>query len=205
MPKDNTRLKQSNFEAIRDHIFDRFHKTGEQVKNDLPNVLRTAIKTKAWLHFNDLEGKPFKNIVDWLQCTYPNGTSMGQGRNVITYEEALKLTEGHSDVHKALATHVPRRDVGRPKKGNAASTQHFDMHSRTNTKTGLSLRMSRDFPAFYNDYLNGKYKTITAAAIAAKLIKDDGNIRRAKSAFRKMTEKEKKEFVAWMKTDDAKK
>jgi hypothetical protein len=34
--------------------------------------------------------------------------------------------------------------------------------------------------------MRGDYKSITAAAIAAGLIKDDGNMRRTKSAYRKI-------------------
>src|SRR5436190_21665748 len=84
MAKNNHKPTTANYEAIRNHIFDRIHKTGEEIKNDLPNVLRAAIKAEAWKHFRDAEGKPFKNLVDWLHNTFPNGAGMGQGKNAIT-------------------------------------------------------------------------------------------------------------------------
>ena len=32
-------------------------KAGEQIKNDFPNILRTAIETEAWKHFSDAFGR----------------------------------------------------------------------------------------------------------------------------------------------------
>ncbi len=42
-----SKLTAANYQAIRDHIFDRLHKTGHDIKNDFPNVLRAAIETEA--------------------------------------------------------------------------------------------------------------------------------------------------------------
>ncbi len=105
------KLTQANYNAIRDHLFDRIHKTGEQVKNDFPNILRTAIKNEAWKHFSDAEGKPFKNLAEWLLSAYPNGTGMGHGKHAISYDEALKLTEAVSDVHGALEHDSPSKRI----------------------------------------------------------------------------------------------
>src|SRR5438309_2006676 len=57
--KRKQHLTQANYNAIRDHLFDRIHTTGEQVKNDFPNILRAAIETEAWKHFTNGDGKPF--------------------------------------------------------------------------------------------------------------------------------------------------
>jgi len=82
-----------------------------QVKNDFPNILRAAIETEAWKHFTDAEGKPFKTLVEWLHSTYPNGASMGQGKHAISYDEALKLTEAVSDVHRVLEHDSPSKHI----------------------------------------------------------------------------------------------
>src|SRR5947208_16740221 len=100
---------RQNNDALRDDLYDRLHKTGEQVKNDFPNLLRAAIETEAWKHFTDAEGKPFKNLVEWLHYTYPNGASLGQGKHAINYGEALKLTEAVSDVHRMLQHDSPSK------------------------------------------------------------------------------------------------
>lgn len=200
------KLSQKNYNAIRDHIFDRIHKTGEQVKNDFPNLLRTAIETEAWKHFSDNEGKPFGNLVQWLEYTFPNGASMGVGRHALTYEEALKLTEGVEDVHRVLAKNAPVDHGGRPKKNAQETSVSTPKFSRGSSKAAnvLSVRLAQDKPKYYDGYLRGDYRTITAAAMAAGLLKDDLNLRRAKSAFRKMTETERAEFLKWMKTGDVK-
>ena len=207
---DSKKLTQANFEAIRNHIFDRIHKSGEEIKNDLPNLLRTAIQTKAWSHFADADGKRFTNLVDWLHNTFPNGASMGQGKNAITYAEAMTLTEGHPDVHRALARNAPNNGRGGDRKSGSVATNQkssttFDRNGRTGTKAVLTARLAQEKPDFYNAYLRGEYRTITAAATAAGIIRNKTgiNLRRAKSAFRKMIDAERKQFREWLKTDEA--
>ncbi len=101
------RPTRSNFDAIRDHLFDRIHKSGEEVKNNFANILRTAIETEAWTHFTDAEGKPFRNLVEWLHGTYPHGASMGQGKHALNYDDVLQLTEAAADVHRVLKGESP--------------------------------------------------------------------------------------------------
>lgn len=201
------KLTRANYEAMRNHLFDRIHKNGEQLKNDFPNKLRTAIAAEAWKQFVDSEGKPFANLVDWLHYTFPNGVSMGQGKHSISYEEALKLTEGAPDVNRVLKEHAPRDKGGRPSNGSSktpATTPRFSRDSH-GSATVLSVRLAQEKPKFYDAYLRGDYKSITAAATAAGILKDDLNLRRAKSAFRMMTPEQRKEFLDWMKTNGAKK
>jgi hypothetical protein len=193
-------LKRANYDAIRDHLFDRIHKTGEQIKNDFPNVLRTAIKEQAWKQFARADGTPFDNLVDWLHYQFPNGTSLGQGQHAITYEDALQLTEVAPDVHRVLAEKAPKvqSQGGRPSK-NAASTQRLlERHNNGHSKAVLSVRLAQEHPKFYDAFMRGDYKSVTAAAVAAGLLKDDVRMRRAKSAYRTMTAPERKEFREWM-------
>lgn len=194
MAKKN--LTTPNYAAIRDHIFDRIHKTGEQVKIHLPNLLRSAIESEAWKHFRDAEGKPFENLVDWLHSTYPNGVSMGQGKHAISYDEALKLTEAASDVHRILERDTPSKQV-REKNANSAPPRRY--------KPSLYVRVEQEDPETYQQYLFGKIRNITAAAKAAGIVKarPRQNLARAKSAFGKMTAVERAEFLQWLKTSEA--
>ena len=200
------KLSQKNYEAIREHLFDRVHRTGEEVKNDFPNILRTAIETEAWKHFKDSEGKPFPNLVEWLHDASPTGIGMGAEANSITYEDALKLTEGHPEVHRALAKTAPKRKAGRKKKGAkiGASTPQLDRHGTTNTRPTLAAKLAQEHPKYYDAFMRGEYKSLTAAAIAAGLLKDDAHLRRAKSAYRKMTAAQRTEFANWLRTKEAK-
>jgi hypothetical protein len=185
------RLTQDNFNAIRDHLFDRIHKTGEQVKNDFPNILRAAIEAEAWKHFADAEGRPFQNVVEWLHSTYPHGTSMGQGKHAISYDEALKLTEAASDVHDVLERHSISKRV-RERNLNTPPPRRY--------KPSIYARIQREDPKAYQQYLFGQVGSISAAAKAAGLAKPraNQNLARAKAAFRKMTAEERTEFLLWM-------
>jgi hypothetical protein len=192
-------LTRANYDTIRDRLFDRFHKTGEQIKNDLPNILRVAIKEDAWKKFARVDGTPFENLVEWLQYQWPNGTSLGDGQHTLTYEDALQLTEVAPDVHRVLAENAPRGKPG-PKNGNelAAPTQlTLDRKHNGNGKGTLSVRLAQDRPKFYEAFMRGDYKSVTAAAVAAGLIKDDVRLRRVKSDIRKMTEAQRREFDVW--------
>jgi hypothetical protein len=40
-------------DAMRDHLFERIHRTGHDLKLDFPNILRTVIETEAWKQFHD--------------------------------------------------------------------------------------------------------------------------------------------------------
>lgn len=101
-------MAEPNLEVIQKHIFDRIHVTGEEIKNDFPNWLQTVADNRLWEHFLDHQGKPFTNLGDWLVATFPNGCSMGATQHGLTYEDALKLTEGHP-VHDLLAKSTPRQ------------------------------------------------------------------------------------------------
>lgn len=196
------KLTRANYDAIRDHLFDRIHKGGHDLKNDFPNILRSAIEAEAWMHFADAEGKPFENLVEWLVYTFPNGTSMGQGQHALTYEEAIKLTEGAGDVHRVLLESAPKGKRGPKRKEFKASTPLIPYRSGARKLT-LALRLSHDEPQVFADFQKGKYKSITEAAVAAGIRKNDGNLRRAKSAYRKMTAAERAEFLKWMRSKEA--
>lgn len=197
-------LSRANYEAIRDHIFDRIHRTGEEIKNDLPNILRTAIKTETWKHFSDAESKPFKSLVDWLHYTFPHGPMMGNGQYAISYQDAIQLCAGAPDVLRVLLENAPKDKGGRPVK-NAENNRsvHTPVLQRRGNKSKsavvLSVRLAKERPKFYEAYMRGKYKSVTAAATAAGLIKNDANLRGAKSKYRKLTPPERKEFHAWLK------
>jgi len=107
----------SAVEFYTENIFDRAHKTGEELKNDLPNLIRRAIEAKVWeSRFSPATGKPFENVGQWLVAGYPLGPSLGDTRFAITYDETIVLCSQHPDVKDLLVTHRPVRSKGRPKK-----------------------------------------------------------------------------------------
>jgi hypothetical protein len=72
---------------------------------------------------------------------------------------------------------------------------------RNNSATVLSVRLAQEHPKYYEAYLRGDYRSVTAAAIAAGLLKNDVNLRRLKSAWRKATAPEREQFLEWIKTE----
>jgi hypothetical protein len=85
------------------------------------------------------------------------------------------------------------------------ATTTLPLNRKKSTTTAvLSARLAQETPKFYDAYLNGDYKSITAAATAAGILKDDLNLRRTKSAYRKMTAEQRDEFLKWMKSPEAK-
>jgi len=65
------------------------------------------------------------------------------------------------------------------------------------------MRVEQEDPKAYQQYLFGEIRSISAAATAAGLVKakPHRNLARAKAAFRKMTAKERDEFLKWMKSE----
>jgi hypothetical protein len=126
---------------------------------------------------------------------------MGQGRHAITYEEALKLTEGAPDVHRVLAQHAPNRGVGRPKKAeeNGNSSVRMNFSGGSFRKPVLVARLAQEHPKVYEAYLRGDYRSIRAAAEAAGLVKPANEpLNRLKSNWRKASKDERREFLDWM-------
>jgi hypothetical protein len=68
--------------------------------------------------------------------------------------------------------------------------------NRAKSAVLLTVRLAQEHPKYYEAYMRGDYKSVTAAA--AGLLKDDVNLRRLKSARRKTTAPEREEFFKWL-------
>jgi hypothetical protein len=107
--------------------------------------------------------------------SYDSHFFKGQGRYTLTYEDALKLTEGAADVHRVLAQHAPGRGRGGDRKSarakrNQTVVRPFDRSNHL-AKPVLSARLAQEHPKVYEAYLRGEYRSIRAAAEAAGLVK----------------------------------
>lgn len=205
MGKNGT-FTDANCQVIRDRLFKRIWRTGEEAKNDFPNILRTAIKAEAWKRFQDSEGRPFPNLVAWLTHSFPLGLGMGQDRHTITYEDALKLTEGAPDVHRVLAENAPKGKPGRKAKGGNngnCTVAILDRKSGCTRKPVLAVRLAQEHPAVYDAYLRGEHRGIRAAAETAGLVKPSNDpVQRIKSNYRKLTPQQRREIRRWMDEED---
>lgn len=59
-------------------------------------------------------------------------------------------------------------------------------------------RLLKDYPAHYVDYVDGKYKTITEAAIACGLKTQRSRLHELKNAWQKASANERREFENWL-------
>jgi|HubBroStandDraft_6_1064221.scaffolds.fasta_scaffold569210_2 hypothetical protein len=197
-------LTQKNFEAMRDHLWNRIHRTGEEMKNDFPNLLRRAVETEAWSHFTNAEGKPYPGLVEWLHGGWPGGCMMGTGKDVLTIEEALKLTEGHPEVHRALTDNASKARVGKPKGPVALILKQLN-HRCGRSAVVLGMRLREEHPDFYEKWERGEFKTLRAAAIAAGLVKSANvPLPRLKYFWSKAGKKDREAFRKWMDSKEAK-
>jgi hypothetical protein len=135
------------------------------------------------------------NLVEWLHSTWPHGASMGQGKHAISYDEALKLTEAVSDVHRVLEHNSPSKRT-RAQSANSAPPSRY--------KPSIYARVEQEDSRAYQQYLFGEIRSISAAAKAAGLVnaRPHQSLARAKAAFRKMTAEERAEFLRWMKSEE---
>lgn len=160
-------------DAARDKIFDRVHRTGEEVKNDLPNWVERVVKDRAWSQVIDPStGEPFANVGDWLVASWPLGPGMGSSEFSITYDEFILLCEKRPTLKDLLVRHRPKGKRGGDTRSDAAKAKQI--HSRAkqgNSRQYIEERLQRDYPEVWREYLDGKFRSARQAAIAAGFIK----------------------------------
>jgi hypothetical protein len=185
-------------------IFDRVHRTGEEVKNDLPNWVQRAVDNETWRKsINPTTGKPFDTVGEWLVASWPLGPGMGSSEFSITYDEFIVLCEKRPALKKLLVESRPKR----PGKRNdlcdiITEVQSKPKHGST-SRAYLEDRLARDFPGHWQDYIDGKYKSARQAAIAAGFLKDTHNpIDRLLSNWRKASKSQRLEFVKHLNAND---
>lgn len=205
-------VENVNHEVIRERLFERVHKTGEQVKNDLPNILLVAIEARTWEQFLRADGSHFVNLVDWMHYDGPDGIALGCSDSVLTYEDVMKLCEGVPEVYRVLAEQAPNGGKGgRPgKHANGSEGKPAPRGAglrcggkAANRKTTLAARLAQEYPDFYQGYVVGRYRSIRAAAEAAGLVSPGHDpLMRLKSYWRKASAEQRDEFRRFIAEDD---
>lgn len=198
-----------DLEHAKSRIFDRVHRTGEQVKNDLPKWVDRVVKSEAWKKALDASGKPFATVGDWLVSNYPLGPGVGQGRYTIKYEELISLCEDNfPELMKLLKDSRPKRKRGGDQKSALIKLREprFDNPPPSpGTRQYIEERLQREHKAIWKDYLAGKYKSARQAGIAAGFVRDGHNpADRLRSYWKKADKKQRKEFLKWIESEDAK-
>jgi hypothetical protein len=68
-----------------------------------------------------------------------------------------------------------------------------------NTASRLLRRLARPHPDILARYEAGEFKSVRAAAKEAGIVKDSPAAARIQSAFKKLNDEERREFIAWLK------
>ena len=185
-------------------IFDRVHRTGEEVKNDLPNWVQRAVDNETWRQsVNPATGKQFETVGEWLVASWPLGPGMGHGEFAITYDEFILLCENRPKLKKLLVESRPKRPGKRNDLVYNVNEVIPPVMPKGNSRAYLEDRLARDYPTHWQDYIDGKYKSARQAAIAAGFLKDTHNpIDRLLSNWRKATKSQRLEFVKHLDAND---
>jgi len=187
-------------------IFDRVHRTGEEIKNDLPNWVERAVKNETWKKsINPATGKPFATVGEWLVASWPLGPGMGVGKHAITYDEFILLCESRPQLKKILVESRPKRPGKRNDLVYNVNEVVPPVMPKGNSRAYLEDRLSRDYPKHWKDYIDGKYRSARQAAIAAGFLRDTHNpIDRLLNNWRKATKKQRLEFIQMLDANDKK-
>jgi hypothetical protein len=184
-----------------DRIFRRVNRTGEEIKNDLPNNVERFIEAEGWKSVVDpTTGQAFENVGQWLVANYPLGPGMGVGRFSITYDEFIVLCEDRPKLKDMLIRFRPKRKSGRKSVYNVNQLQgEPEKAKKGNSRLYIEGRLERDHPEIWQDYLDGKFKSARQAAIQAGFVKDTHDpLMRLKANWNKASKKQRREFLKWV-------
>jgi len=188
------------------HIYKRVHRTGEEIKNDLPNWIQDVIETEAWRDASKPNGQKFETVGEWLIANYPYGPGCGEGEFAIKYDELIVLCDARKELKDTLIRYRPKGRRGGNgsnqynKKANSANGTNSKRTHGTNQRRCIEERLQRDHPEIWQDYLDGKYSSARKAGIAAGFIKDSHDPAiRIRANWNKLNKKQRKEFLEWIK------
>lgn len=187
-------------------IFHRVHRTGEEIKNDLPNWVERVVKYETWKKsINPETMQPYQNVGQWLVAHYPLGPGFGQTRYAISYDEFIALCDDRPALKELLIQYRPKGKRGGDRKSAKIKVDNVNFdHVTVAKKTGNSRlyieeRLQRDHKRIWNDYLAGKYRSARQAGIAAGFISDGHDpVMRLKNYWSKASAKQKREFLQWL-------
>lgn len=200
-------------EALKAQLRKHIGQTGEEVNNDLLNILSETIKDRTWEHYLDQKGKRFTSLRAWLEYAWPVGCDLGKGEFRLTWDQIRAFCEKRPTLRETLRL-LDENCLGEV--GGDGSNQHQKKSkgynitlARGTSKAYLAARLAREHPQVYQRYLDGeeKYRSVHAAAVAAGIVKKNcGKLTaRLKSHWKNATPEwktgivqELKGFLAWV-------
>lgn len=148
-----------------------------------PSAIRRIVEERLWATRLDKSGKPFSSFEAFVTARLWHGLEIKDMGTLLMYlkesPDVVRIVQGEVG---ALGEHgTNQHSDGR---NNITSTTP---PTRGTDPTYLLARMKRDAPEVAQDYLDGKHKSIRAAAIVAGIIKVPSNYEQAIKAIGKLT------------------
>ena len=216
-----SKLTSDNCEAIKKHLFKAFNTAGEESKNSLPNLLQWAMENEVWTKFVKADGTEFEGPFEWLTASWPDGPALGRSRFSFSYEDLLQLCRERRELHgwlvqirpdkrsKEYRDMVAANDTAKDGAGEKVTKDDLmkNKSKSPTTRVAIEARLAKDFPEHYARYISGEYRSARQAGQKAGFIPEKStatNLNRAKSAWRKMDEADRKAFRNWLRTSEAK-
>ena len=145
-----------------------------------PMAIKRIIKDRLWEGRTDKNGKPFASFEKFALAPLWHGLEIKSMSRLVEYVkedvEVVKLVEREmSEGSGPGGAHNPNGIGG--KSGKTIDCQNDNIIlTKDKPKQGTSAeyllrRLKRDAPEVADDYIEGKYKSVRAAAIAAGIIK----------------------------------
>lgn len=181
----------------------------QELTSVLPDRLEVVRKNKLYLEYKDANGLPFESFADWLNANIPYGAGVAQTNSFVNHRQLHALCENYKQLQQEIdnAMALLKRPRRGPKGKAANSLQCNELPAKQgNSKDYLLQRLREKHPEHYQKFLTREpgYTSAHKAAVSAGIIKKNApstatNLARAKSAYRKMTAAERKQFTKWIK------
>ncbi len=179
---------------------------------DLPRELARIYESESWREWSDSKGKPFETFLDALTARQPYGLGVGQYASWIDAAQLWALCTGYSKMRKELLRLAA--DQVKPIAARG-SNQHSGGVDIINSSGGTSAayllgRLKRDHPEVLARLQSGELTSVRKAAIDAGIVKttdsdrDRCPVKRIKMYWKRATASERKEFIEWLGTAEAK-
>jgi hypothetical protein len=191
----------------------------------LPNRLMLAFTARA--HEKDIDpesGQPFTSFYRWLWVNPPPGCGLCSSEyldaeDIIRQLERSRDRQAEEDragINALIEDLVKGNGAskgkgGRPKKGNSenlSSTAHVNGRGAARSKktSTIAARLAESADpkvrAAWEGHVSGKYRSVTAAAIACGMIEDaNAPLARLKQNWKKASKKERQAFLDWIKEE----
>ena len=138
-----------------------------------PLAIKRIINGKLWMERNDRDGKPFTSFEKFALAPLWHGLEIKSMSRLVEYvkedAEVVKMVEREMEGLKDDADNSP--GPGRGHKKHVDNINVFNDAKGGTSAEYLLRRLKRDAPEIADDYIEGKFKSVRAAAIAAGIVK----------------------------------